>query len=177
MAERGRMNMGYRGPIPKPSAIARAEGNPGKRRLNDSEPQPRATVPRCPAHLDAQAKKEWKRLVPVLRRMRVLTEADWMTLANLCQTWSTLVKAQEKLTEMGILYKTPSGYVQQSPLLSVVNQCVDTITKLSREFGLTPAARSRIMVQTELEPEDDLMAILRMPRPARDRGEPEGKPQ
>jgi len=157
--------MGYRGPIPKPSAIARAEGNPGKRRLNDSEPQPRATVPRCPEHLDEHAKKEWKRLTPVLRRMRVLTEADWMTLANLCQTWSTLVKAQTKLTEMGILYKTPSGYVQQSPLLSVVNQCVDTITKLSREFGLTPAARSRIMVQTEPEPEDDLMAILRRPRP------------
>ncbi len=108
MAERGSMNMGYRGPTPKPSALARAEGNPGKRRLNDSEPQPRATVPRCPDHLDVQAKKEWKRLVPVLRRMRVLTEADWMTLANLCQTWSTMVKAQEKLTEMGILYKTPS---------------------------------------------------------------------
>jgi phage terminase small subunit len=32
----------------------------------------------------------------------------------------------------------------QSPLLSVVNNCVDTVTKLSREFGLTPAARSRI---------------------------------
>jgi P27 family predicted phage terminase small subunit len=109
--------------------------------------------------------------------MRVLTEADWMTLANLCQTWSTLVKAQTKLTEMGILYKTPSGYVQQSPLLSMVNQCVDTITKLSREFGLTPAARSRIMAQTEPEPEDDLMAILRMPRPLREGREPEGKPQ
>src|SRR5580704_2760820 len=78
----GRTTMGYRGPIPKPSAIARAEGNPGKRRLNDCEPQPRATTPRCPDHLDAEAKKEWKRLVPVLRRMRVLTEADWMTLAN-----------------------------------------------------------------------------------------------
>ena len=169
--------MGYRGPIPKPSAIARAEGNPGKLRLNDSEPQPRATTPRCPDHLDPQAKKEWKRLVPVLRRMRVLTEADGMALANLCQIWSTMVQTQKKLTEMGILYKTPSGYVQQSPLLSVVNQCVDTITKLSREFGLTPAARSRIMAQTEPEPEDDLMAILRMPRPLREGRESEGKPQ
>jgi P27 family predicted phage terminase small subunit len=122
--------MGYRGPIPKPSAIARAEGNPGKRRLNDFEPQPRATRPRCPDHLDAQAKKEWKRLIPILRRMKVLTEADGMTLANLCQAWSTLVKAQEKLTEMGILYKSPSGYVQQSPLFSMVNQCVDMIVPI-----------------------------------------------
>ena len=81
--------------------------------------------------------------------MRVLTEADYMALANLCQTYSTLVKAQEKLNELGILYKTPSGYVMQSPLLAVVNNCVDTVTKLSREFGLTPAARSRIVVQPE----------------------------
>jgi P27 family predicted phage terminase small subunit len=155
--------MGYRGPIPKPTAIARAEGNPGKRRLNDTEPQPRAIAPRCPAHLDAEAKKEWKRLVPVLLRMRVLSEADWMTLASLCQTWSTLVKAQAKLTEMGVLYKTPSGYIQQSPLFSMVNQCVDIITKLSREFGLTPAARSRIVAQTE-EEDDDLWALLNAPR-------------
>ena len=127
----------------------------------------RSHAPRCPDHLDEGAKKEWKRLVPVLRRMKVLTEADWMALANLCQTWSTLVKAQEKLTEMGILYKSPSGYVMQSPLLAIVNQCVDTITKLSREFGLTPAARSRIITQTEPEPLEDLMTILSMPRPGR----------
>ena len=100
----------------------------------------------------------------------MLTEADWMALANLCQTWSTLAKAQEKLTEMGILYKSPSGYVMQSPLLAIVNQCVDTITKLSREFGLTPAARSRIVVQSE--PEDDLWRILSMPRPPRTLVEP-----
>ena len=169
--------MGYRGPIPKPSAIARAEGNPGKRRLNDCEPQPRATTPRCPEHLDAEAKKEWKRLVPILRRMRVLTEADGMTLANLCQTWSTMMKAQEKLTEMGILYKSPSGYIQQSPLFSMVNQCIDTITKLSREFGLTPAARSRIVAQTETEPEDDLWAILNTPREPVYPSQPDPKPQ
>ena len=59
---------------------------------------------------------------------------------------STLVRAQEKLNELGILYKAPSGYVMQSPLLSVVNQCVETITKLSREFGLTPASRSRLLI-------------------------------
>jgi P27 family predicted phage terminase small subunit len=169
--------MGYRGPIPKPSAIARAEGNPGKRRLNDCEPQPRATTPRCPDHLDAEAKKEWKRLVPVLRRMKVLTEADGMTLANLCQAWSTLMKAQRKLTEMGILYKTPNGHIQQSPLFSMVNQCIDTVTKLSREFGLTPAARSRIVAQTETEPEDELWALLHSPVEPLHPSQPGPKPQ
>jgi len=136
--------MGVRGPVPKPTVVEIMEGRPGHRAINSREPQPRVTVPRCPEHLDDLAKKEWKRLAPVLLRMRVITEADGMSLANLCQTWSTLVKAQAKLNEMGILYKTPSGYIMQSPLLPIVNQCMDQITKLSREFGLTPASRSRI---------------------------------
>jgi len=78
---------------------------------------------------------------------------------------------------MGILYKTPSGYIQQSPLFSMVNNCIDMITKLSREFGLTPAARSRMVKQTETEPEDDLWAILNSPRDPREPSTPERKLQ
>jgi P27 family predicted phage terminase small subunit len=78
--------------------------------------------------------------------MRVLTEADGLVLGNLCLAVSTLVRAQAKLNETGILYKAPSGYVMQSPLLPVVNAQVDTISRLSREFGLTPAARSRLTI-------------------------------
>lgn len=86
--------MGYRGPIPKPTVVEIAEGCPGKRAVNRREPQPRVRIPKCPAHLDPRAREEWKRLVPILRRMRVLTEADGMVLANLCQSYSTMVKAR-----------------------------------------------------------------------------------
>ena len=77
-----------------------------------------------------------------------------------------LVKAQEKLNEHGLLYKAPSGYVMQSPLLAVVNQCVDTITKLAREFGLTRAARSRLVVP-QAEPEIDPIELAMMIAPRR----------
>jgi P27 family predicted phage terminase small subunit len=140
---------GYRGPIPKPQVIEILEGRPGHRPLNRKEPTPRVRAPRCPDYLDDAGKKEWRRLVPILMRMKVLTEADGLTLASLCQACSTMVKATTKLNETGILYKSPSGYVMQSPVLPIVNQCIDTITKLSREFGLTPAARSRIIAQTD----------------------------
>jgi P27 family predicted phage terminase small subunit len=120
--------------------------------------------PKCPAYLDERAKQEWRRLVPILKRMKVLTEADGLMLGNLCVTVSTLVKAQEKLNQLGILYKSPSGYVMQSPLLSVVNQCVETITKLSREFGLSPASRTRLTIEKpDDNGDDELMALLSMP--------------
>lgn len=139
--------MGLRGPAPKPTSIRILEGNPGKRRINHNEPKPLDIPPDCPRHLDKVAKREWKRLVPVLQRMRVLTEADQIALANLCQTYSTMIQAQEQLSKSGILYKTKSGYIQQSPLLGIVNSSIEIINRLSREFGLTPASRSRIEVE------------------------------
>ena len=151
--------MGLRGPAPKPTAIKIAEGNPGKRPINDREPTPRMVAPRCPSYLDARAKQEWKRLVPILSRMRVLSEADGLVLANLCIAVSTLVRAQEKLNEAGILYKSPSGYVMMSPLLSISNAALEQVTKLAREFGLSPAARSRILIPPEYV-EDELDRAL-----------------
>ena len=112
--------MGLRGPAPKPRALAVLEGNPGKRPLNRHEPQPRVTRPKCPDYLDEAAQREWKRLVPILSRMRVLTEADGIALANLCQQYSLLQQAQSKLQKTGLLLKTKSGYVQPSPLVTIV---------------------------------------------------------
>jgi len=129
-----------------PTATRMLRGNKGKRPVNPGEPQPERVAPPCPPHLDDMAKKEWKRLCKLLLKMSVLTEADGMVLACLCQTWSTLIAAQRKLSETGMLFKTPSGYVQQSPLISIVNNCTDTVTKLAREFGLTPASRGRLNV-------------------------------
>jgi P27 family predicted phage terminase small subunit len=129
-----------------PTSIRMLRGNKGKRPVNPREPQPERKAPRCPDHLDAEAKKEWKRLSKLLLKLGVLTEADGMALACLCQTWSTLGKAQRKLNETGLLFKTPSGYVQQSPFVSIVSACGDIVMKLSQEFGLTPAARGRLQI-------------------------------
>ena len=141
--------MGLRGPVTQPTAIKILRGNPGKRSLPANEPQPKIKRPHCPPHLDEYARKEWRRVVPILLGMRVLTEANYMSLANLCQAYSTMATAQEQLNKTGLLFKTPSGYVQQSPLISIVNQSAELVTKLCREFGLTPSARSRITAQPE----------------------------
>src|SRR5215210_3771229 len=115
--------------------------------------------PHCPDYLDEPARTEWDRLAPILVRMKVLTEADYIALASLCQTFSTMLKAQEQLTKSGILFKTPSGYIQQSPLIAVVNNCTEKIVTLCRECGLTPSARSRMQTrQTEAFGDDDSWA-------------------
>ena len=64
-------------------------------------------------------------------------------------------KAKRKLAEVGLLYKTQSGYVQQSPLLSIINSSVETISKLCKEFGLTPSSRSRIQLMSSENQQGD----------------------
>jgi P27 family predicted phage terminase small subunit len=157
--------VGYSGPPPKPTVIRKAEGNPGKRPFNEREPQPAVVRPRMPKHLNDLAKKEWKRLCPLLERMRVLTEADGIALANLCFDYATLVQAQESLTKTGLLSKSGrSGMIHQSPLLNVVAVTTDRVTRALREFGLTPASRSRIQMTDESVGDDELMELLSRPR-------------
>lgn len=141
--------MGIRGPAPTPTRIKLIQGNPGKRKLNDREPEPPAGAPECPEYLDAVARGEWDRLVKILLAMRVLTEADYIALGNLCQSYSTMIDAQRKLSKAGILYKSQSGYIQQSPLLGIVNSQMTLINALVREFGLTPSSRTRVSTVEE----------------------------
>ena len=61
---------------PKPTAIKKLEGNPGKRKLNTKEPIPAKGMPECPQWLLAEAKKEWERLADLMNQMGVLTEVD-----------------------------------------------------------------------------------------------------
>jgi len=143
--------MSFMGRPPVPTALKILAGNPGKRPISDHEPKLEIRAPECPEHLDDVAKREWDRIVPILLRMRVLTEADQIALANMCQTYSTLIDAQKKLKQSGLVYKTQSGYVQANPLLAVVNKCIQVISRIQSEFGLTPAARVRLHAEASEE--------------------------
>jgi P27 family predicted phage terminase small subunit len=121
-------------------------------------------VPECPDHLDAVAKKEWSRLSEILLAMKVLTEADYIALGNLCQAYSTLIDAQNHLNKGGILFKTPNGYIQQNPLLGIIRAQMNIVNGLVREFGLTPSSRTRIAVEEPDTSDADFWALLSSPR-------------
>ena len=152
--------MGVRGPAPKPTAIKKVQGNPGKRKLNALEPQLPPGLPECPDHLDETARQEWARVSLVLVGMRVLTEADYIGLANLCQAYSTLIAAQKQINKSGILYKTKSGYIQQNPLLGIVHTQTTIVNNLLREFGLTPSSRTRVAIAEPKEKRPNRFAML-----------------
>lgn len=138
--------MGLRGPAPKPRALKLIEG---KYCENKREPEPAMVMPKCPSHLDKLAKREWKRLAPILMRMRVLTEADGIILGNLCTAYSTMIQAQEAVRQKGLVTKTESGFIMQNPFLKVANTAMEQVYKYAREFGLSPSSRTRIQMDIE----------------------------
>lgn len=156
--------MGRRGPAPKPTALKILQGNPGKRKLNASEPQPKEGIPRCPAWLDEEAKIAWKRIVPQLHDMGVLTMIDADALANYCDTWSRWKRAVLFLQKNGDVYtiKDDEGkvkYIQQLPQVAIARNLLAVLNRYQQEFGLTPAARSRLTI-AEQDDSPGLMEFL-----------------
>ena len=137
---------------PKPTAVKIAEGNPGKRRINGREPRPPASLPDCPSHLSDEAKLEWDRIAVSLNRVGLLTQADRSTMAGYCQCYGRWVEAELKLAVTPAILRMPSGYIQQSPWLTIANKQLELMARYMAELGLTPASRSRRSVQLQTGP-------------------------
>ena len=137
--------MAQAGRKPKPSAIKRLEGNPGKRALNEREPVPQKKAPKCPLWLEVEAKKEWRRTARQLEELGILTEVDMAAFAGYCQAYARWKDAEDFISRHGTIVKTPSGYWQQVPQVSIAQTYLKIMNKFAEQFGLTPSSRSRII--------------------------------
>ena len=136
--------MGARGPIPQPTALKLLKGNPGKRPINGREPKPRPVPPKCPTWIDAAAKREWRRVVPELDRIGLLTTVDMAALAAYCQAFSRWKDAEESLSEHGVTFETEKGYLMPRPEIAIAKMYLGFIKSFCAEFGLTPSSRGRM---------------------------------
>lgn len=150
-----------RGRKPKPTVLKVINGNPGKRPLNDEEPQPARGVPPCPRHLDKEARKEWKRVARELDACGMLTLVDRAALAAYCQAWSRWVAAEEIVQQSGpVLKRQGTNDLYPNPYLGVVNRALRQMHEFASEFGMTPASRTRIKVAKPAGEVDELTAFL-----------------
>jgi P27 family predicted phage terminase small subunit len=142
------------GPRPTPTYLKLLRGNPGRRPINKNEPKPEipAKQPSPPAWLSAYALEEWKRVAPELWRINLLTTIDVACLAVYCDAYSRWRVATEALAAMaardevthGLLIKSRAGEATANPLIWIANSAAKTMLRAADEFGMTPAARSRI---------------------------------
>lgn len=118
---------------------------PGPKPRPQASPRLKAGgLPRCPAHLDPVAKREWRRLVRPLFEAGILTIADRAAFAAYCQAYSLWAEAVTKQRDTPKLIRTPSGYVQQSPWIGIANKQMELMGRFMVELGITPSSRSRL---------------------------------
>ena len=114
----------------------------------------------CPKWLEDDAKKEWRRLAKQMEQLGILTEVDMAAFAGYCQAYARWKEAEEFISRHGAIVKTPSGYWQQVPQVSIAQQYMKQMSKFCEQFGLTPASRSRIVTDRGNDSSDDAMEQL-----------------
>ena len=138
---------------PKPTKLKLLQGNPGHRPLNASEPQPDAGEPIMPPGLSSAAQDEWTAVIPILRKMGVLTVADGATIAGYCQSFADWLGAQDDIREHGRLIEEPitnrmgdivGHRLKKNPALTIANELKKAYRAFASDLGLSPASRTRV---------------------------------
>jgi P27 family predicted phage terminase small subunit len=141
-----------RGPRPQPTYLKLLKGNPGKRPLNENEPQPAIpeNCPKPPSFLSGHGLDMWWELAPELYRLRLLSMLDVAPLAAFCVSYARWRESEELLQRLavgdpmhGLLIKHENT-VEVNPLVSVSRKAAEQMIRIAGEFGMSPAARTRI---------------------------------
>ena len=152
--------MAQKGRKPKPTAIKKLEGNPGKRPLNLYEPVPEEKMPDCPDWLEEEAKEEWDRLAEPMFRLGILSELDMAPFAIYCQAYARWKEAEEFISQHGSIVKTKNGFWQQVPQVTISHANQKIMLQAASEFGLTPSSRSRIIAGNDMSDQASEMELI-----------------
>ena len=107
-----------------------------------------------PAMLTPVAQEEWKTLVPQLAAVG-LRRIDGKALAGYCVCYARWLEAEALITKIGLLVaeqivvgdKVVGQKVRRNPAVSIANDALKIMKSFLVEFGMTPAARSRLRVE------------------------------
>lgn len=152
--------MATRGRKPKPTALKIAEGNPGKRPLNASEPQYDGALGDPPAHLTQDQRVIWRN---VLREAAkgLLKTVDEAVVAQYCVSYDILQKCNLSMAAAGgpVVRSTRTDAdgielveVNVSPEVQVIQKQHVVLLRCAAEMGFTPSSRGRLHLEDPKDP-------------------------
>jgi len=105
-----------------------------------------------PDFLCDEAQRIWKRLVPILQEMDLLTLADGDMLSLYCQTLARLSQCERVINEKGPTYESYNAageltMVRVRPEAKLSKELIMVVNRLGKEFGLSPSARAYLNVE------------------------------
>ena len=147
----------------KPTELKKLGGTAQPSRLNPLEPVPEVALGLPPDWLSATAKEYWSEIGGLLLQMKIVSYGDsaaLMLLTDVLAEWCAvrrLIKRKgrtyENITESGLIIKARPEVAMESDLWRRAKTMLI-------EFGLTPAARSKVSALGSTEEKDPLAALL-----------------
>jgi P27 family predicted phage terminase small subunit len=155
--------MGRRGPPKKPTALVKLAGNPGHRPLPKNEPDPPPASLTPPAWVQGEAKKIWDEAIVPLVASKLARSVDVLVLARYCVLFAEWLRARDAI-QVSAVYpiKDADGNVvriAERPESSNLRKLNRELLIIEREFGQTPAARTRIQVANDQTSKTDPIAV------------------
>jgi P27 family predicted phage terminase small subunit len=142
----------------KPTALKALEGGKGKRAPNGGEPDPDYLDNlEAPAWMPEEAKKVWSQIAFPLRKAKLLAVIDVPMLEMACvaianyrratlAAGANLVELKEKEKEGG---EAAAPQLVMNPWLIVQAMSFKQASAALREFGMSPSARSRVVIDPQ----------------------------
>lgn len=127
------------------------------------EREPIADRP-APEYLSEDARAEWTRVVPLLVKRKILTEADVGCLENYCMAIGTVREMDREIQRIGPVQKVykidKDGEavlvsIRKHPAVGIRSEAMTQTRLYAAELGLTPVSRSRPTIEDE-DNDDDL---------------------
>lgn len=122
----------------------------------------------APDWLAEEARAEWARILPILAKRRILTEADLGTFENYCMAMGTVREMEREIQKLGHVQKVykldKEGNslligIRKNPAVSIQSDAMTRARLLAAELGCTPVSRSRPSVDDN-DGDDDLWSAV-----------------
>lgn len=140
----------------KRTAVKKAEGNRGKRKLNKAEPPSLPGEPLMPGWLKGESRKVWPEVCSALQEIGVLFKTDGLAIAALCNSLALFIQSNAHIAKFGIVLadvdqESGMGVIRTNPAVRVRSDALRHLRSSWQAFGLDPASRSAIRMQ---DPDD-----------------------
>ena len=158
--------MGRRGPPRKPASVRQS----GRKSALYDDLRVETPRPTCPAWLSLEGKREWRRVLPFLQKLGLLTALDRAALANYCESWSEWVRYQADIVRYGTIRIAADGTPQPTPWVRLASEARDRMMRAAAQFGFSPSARVGLKANVGPPPRrgpppkavEDTRAVLRV---------------
>ena len=137
---------GRSGRRPKPTAKKLLAGNPGKRALNQAEPDFELVLNiDCPDWMGDHGLVLWETVAPELCKERILAATDIQNLEVYCAAYDQFRMAQVDIALNGVTVSGAMGGVIKNPAATALKEATSMMASYGGMLGLDPSSRQRMM--------------------------------